>query len=106
MVLERKVSSINLTDDSIEIKPHPVMPLVIPRSEHPISRKRIDEEALKVLYRLHRHGFLVYLARNSKRIRLRRGILFGQIVLEPRKKMPYDGISRSMAFFTAFLIFP
>ncbi len=42
-------------------------PLVIPRSEHPISRKLIDEEALKVLYRLHRHGFLAYLVGGSVR---------------------------------------
>ncbi len=41
--------------------------LVIPRSEHLISRKRIDEEALKVLYRLHRHGFLAYLVGGSVR---------------------------------------
>jgi len=38
-----------------------MIPLVIPRTEHPISRKNIDEEALKVLYRLHRHGFIAYL---------------------------------------------
>jgi poly(A) polymerase len=42
-------------------------PIIIPRSEHPISRKRIDEEALKVLYRLHRHGFLAYLVGGSVR---------------------------------------
>ena len=42
-------------------------PLVIPRSEHPISRKMIDEEALKVLYRLHRHGYLAYLVGGSVR---------------------------------------
>jgi len=42
-------------------------PLVIPRSEHPISRKMIDEEALKVLYRLHRHGFSAYLVGGSVR---------------------------------------
>ncbi len=42
-------------------------PLVIRRSEHPISRKLIDEEALKVLYRLHRHGFLAYLVGGSVR---------------------------------------
>ncbi len=47
--------------------PNPVTPLVIPRSKHPISRKRIDEEALKVLYRLHRHGFLAYLVGGSVR---------------------------------------
>jgi poly(A) polymerase len=44
-----------------------MIPLVIPRSEHPISRKMIDEEALKVLYRLHRHGFLSYLVGGSVR---------------------------------------
>lgn len=42
-------------------------PLVIPRGKHPISRKMIDEEALKVLYRLHRHGFLSYLVGGSVR---------------------------------------
>jgi poly(A) polymerase len=41
--------------------------LIIPRAEHPISRSRIDEEALKVLYRLHRHGFLAYLVGGSVR---------------------------------------
>jgi poly(A) polymerase len=42
-------------------------PTIIPRAEHPISRKRIDEDALKVLYRLHRHGFLAYLVGGSVR---------------------------------------
>ena len=42
-------------------------PLIIPRSEHPISRSKIDEEALKVLYRLHRHGYLAYLVGGSVR---------------------------------------
>jgi poly(A) polymerase len=36
-------------------------PLVVPRSEHPISRQQIDERTLKVLYRLHRHGYQAYL---------------------------------------------
>jgi poly(A) polymerase len=36
-------------------------PLVLGRSEHPISRKNIDESALKVLYRLHGAGFKGYL---------------------------------------------
>jgi poly(A) polymerase len=44
-----------------------MIPTVIPRAEHPISRKRIDEDALKVLYRLHRHGFLAYLVGGSVR---------------------------------------
>ena len=41
--------------------------LIIPRAEHSISRRMIDEEALKVLYRLHRHGFLAYLVGGSVR---------------------------------------
>jgi poly(A) polymerase len=40
---------------------------IIPRDQHPISRKMIDEEALKVLYRLHRNGFLAYLVGGSVR---------------------------------------
>lgn len=36
-------------------------PLIIPRSAHPISRKNIDREALKVLYRLRDAGFTAYL---------------------------------------------
>jgi len=44
-----------------------VTPTVIPRSNHPVSRKRIDEEALKVLYRLHHHGFLAFLVGGSVR---------------------------------------
>jgi poly(A) polymerase len=44
-----------------------ITPLIILRSEHPISRKMISEEALKVLYRLYRHGFLAYLVGGSVR---------------------------------------
>ena len=36
-------------------------PEVIPRSEHCISRKNIDREALKVLYRLKDNGYTAYL---------------------------------------------
>lgn len=36
-------------------------PLVIPRERHPISRKDIDVEALKVMYRLRDAGFSAYL---------------------------------------------
>lgn len=36
-------------------------PRIIPRSSHPISRKNIDREALKVLYRLRDAGHLAYL---------------------------------------------
>jgi poly(A) polymerase len=44
-----------------------MIPLIISRTKHPISRRMIDEEALKVLYRLHRHGFLSYLVGGSVR---------------------------------------
>jgi len=44
-----------------------MIPLIIPRTKHLISRRMIDEEALKVLYRLHRHGFLSYLVGGSVR---------------------------------------
>jgi poly(A) polymerase len=36
-------------------------PRIIPRSDHPISRKNIDREALKVLYRLRDSGYVAYL---------------------------------------------
>ena len=36
-------------------------PVVIPRADHPISRKLLDEYALKVMYRLVNHGFKAYL---------------------------------------------
>ena len=37
------------------------IPNIIPRSDHPISRKNIDREALKVLYRLRDAGHVAYL---------------------------------------------
>jgi poly(A) polymerase len=42
-------------------------PRIISRSEHPISRKQIDPDALKVLYRLNRHGKFGYLVGGSVR---------------------------------------
>lgn len=42
-------------------------PLVLPRAEHPISRRTIDPDALKVLYRLKAAGFLAYLVGGSVR---------------------------------------
>ncbi len=44
-----------------------VEPLIVPRAEHPISRRLIDPDALKVLYRLKAHGFLAYLVGGSVR---------------------------------------
>ncbi|WP_457755618.1 poly(A) polymerase [Thermodesulfatator indicus] len=42
-------------------------PVIIPRGEHNISRKDISKEALKVLYRLKKKGFLSYLVGGSVR---------------------------------------
>ena len=42
-------------------------PLVVPRAEHTISRKQIDPDALRVLYRLHEHDYLAYLVGGSVR---------------------------------------
>jgi poly(A) polymerase len=60
MVLDIAIPSADLNKDK-------VTPLIIPRAEHPISRNMLDEEALKVLYRLHRHGFSAYLVGGSVR---------------------------------------
>ncbi len=43
------------------LRPQGGEPLVIPRSQHRISRKDIDPEAVKVLYRLHNSGYAAYL---------------------------------------------
>lgn len=40
---------------------------ILPRDQHDVSRKQIDEDVLKVLYRLHRKGFLAYLVGGSVR---------------------------------------
>jgi poly(A) polymerase len=44
-----------------------VEPTVIPRSEHSISRRDIDSDALKVLYRLHEQNYVAYLVGGSVR---------------------------------------
>ena len=42
-------------------------PVVVPRAEHAISRKQIDPDALRVLYRLHQNNFAAYLVGGSVR---------------------------------------
>ena len=42
-------------------------PTIIPRSGHTISRRQIDPDALKVLYRLHEHSYIAYLVGGSVR---------------------------------------
>jgi poly(A) polymerase len=42
-------------------------PVVVPRADHSISRRRIDPDALRVLYRLHEHRYAAYLVGGSVR---------------------------------------
>ncbi|MDX2480622.1 MAG: polynucleotide adenylyltransferase PcnB [Desulfuromusa sp.] len=42
-------------------------PTILPRDQHCISRKQIDQDTLKVLYRLQRHGYKAYLVGGSVR---------------------------------------
>src|ERR1700687_2702581 len=42
-------------------------PTIVSRSQHTISRRDIDPDALKVLYRLHEHHYVAYLVGGSVR---------------------------------------
>jgi len=42
-------------------------PTVVPRAQHALSRRDIDPDALKVLYRLHEHNYIAYLVGGSVR---------------------------------------
>jgi poly(A) polymerase len=42
-------------------------PVIVPRTEHQISRRNIDPDALKVLYRLHQFNYTAYLVGGSVR---------------------------------------
>jgi poly(A) polymerase len=42
-------------------------PVIVPRADHAISRKEIDPDALRVLYRLHQSNYLAYLVGGSVR---------------------------------------
>src|SRR5437016_1538880 len=44
-----------------------VEPRIVPRAEHPISRRDIDPDALKVLYRLRQFDHIAYLVGGSVR---------------------------------------
>jgi poly(A) polymerase len=46
---------------------HYSAPLVLPRAEHTLSRNGVSSAALKVLYRLHRAGYVAYLVGGSVR---------------------------------------
>jgi poly(A) polymerase len=45
----------------VEASPDSVAPRILSRPEHVVSRKNIDPDALKVLYRLKNNGFVAYL---------------------------------------------
>src|SRR2546428_13504914 len=47
--------------------PAMVAPRIVPRAEHPISRRDIDPDALKVLYRLRQYDYVAYLVGGSVR---------------------------------------
>jgi poly(A) polymerase len=42
-------------------------PVIVPRADHPISRRNIDPDALRVLYRLHERRHVAYLVGGSVR---------------------------------------
>ena len=42
-------------------------PVVVPRADHPISRRNIDPDALRVLFRLQRSNHVAYLVGGSVR---------------------------------------
>src|SRR5215204_4010564 len=42
-------------------------PVIVPRSDHAISRQHIDADALKVLYRLRQYEYIAYLVGGSVR---------------------------------------
>src|SRR6476659_4830373 len=44
-----------------------VEPTIVARSQHTISRRDVDPDALKVLYRLHEHHYIAYLVGGSVR---------------------------------------
>jgi len=43
------------------------VPVIVPRAEHAVSRRQIDPDALKVLYRLHQNNYVAYLVGGSVR---------------------------------------
>src|SRR5262245_29771870 len=42
-------------------------PVIVPRDQHALSRKQVDPDALKVLYRLHQSEYVAYLVGGSVR---------------------------------------
>ncbi len=56
-----------MSSEAPELEPPAPEPRIIPRPDHQVSRKDVDVEALKVLYRLHYAGYTAYLVGGSVR---------------------------------------
>jgi poly(A) polymerase len=56
-----------MSDEQVAVANEHENAVVVDRSSHPISRRRIPENVLKVLYRLHRSGYRAYLCGGSVR---------------------------------------
>lgn len=56
-----------MTDQQREITRVEGEPLIIPRSEHSVSRNDIDEDALRILYRLRKNNFAAYVVGGAVR---------------------------------------
>ena len=46
----------------------PLYEKIIPRAEHPISRKNIDKDAIRGMHRLNKHGHEAYLVGGAVRV--------------------------------------
>ena len=64
--ISETTAAIQTSNSRIDTAPE-TPPRIRPRSEHPISRRQIDPDALKVLYRLSGAGYKAYLVGGSVR---------------------------------------
>ena len=61
------MTSTALSSHASDHADHPLIPRIIPRAEHGISRKNISSGALRVLYRLHESGYKAFLVGGAVR---------------------------------------
>ncbi len=57
----------SMASSAVNSSAAPADPTILPRPAHSISRSQIDENTLKVLYRLHRNGYQAHLVGGSVR---------------------------------------
>jgi poly(A) polymerase len=65
--MKRILKSIKAIFAPLGRKRGPAKPVILPRQKHSVSRKNIDPDALKILYRLKRFGHTAYLVGGSVR---------------------------------------